>query len=147
MRHCLHNQAWKMTFWLKYEQHALEHFISIRSLLLPEFHFYSLLFKQLQKYSSTVLLNIKLLNSQKCMHVCVCGPCFSYLNDFFKSEWFISRSTSKRHRVIYGVCRREEEEGGRGEVRGASNTPSRMGCFGSLHVWCPCRDKLCWRRG
>lgn len=68
----------------------------------------------------------------------MCGPCFSYLNDFLKSKWFNSRSTSKRHRVIYGVCRREEEEGGRGGASHVTPHPEwdvlAAGMFGAPAV-------------
>lgn len=74
-----------------------------------------------------------------CVCVCVAGWLF------VKSKWFISRSTSKRREMIYGVCRREG--GSNCRVGGCvcmcvcvcdlSTTLSRMGCFGSLHVWCP----------
>lgn len=89
------------------------------------------------------------------MHVC--GRCFKcHLNDsFFFFKWVVHRQVNLEEReradiewfIVFGG-KWGTQEGGRGWEKwvrgvGAYNTPSKMGCFASLHTCNMCQ--LCWR--
>lgn len=87
------------------------------------------------------------------MHVC--GRCFKcHLNDFFFFKVSSSSAGQPRREradiewfIVFGG-KWGTQEGGRGWEKwvrgvGAYNTPSKMGCFASLHTCNLCQ--LCWR--